>query len=209
MAKYITLDNLKVFLDSIATWMKEKYTKKDELKTINGQSIVGSGDITIINSETDLTNYFVDDSCYINNDGNVSFKNIEADGDLKTYGNLNVELDSILTGDLNVQGSVSCSNSLEVNGSLTVNDKNVENAIDSLQASTFTHTDTDSVDHYRLTWFTSSGGNRNVDIPTYTGKNFNSIEDAMDPNTGGSFLADGGLIEDLLDYIDQYIDSKI
>lgn len=341
MAKYITLDNLKVFLNSITAWVKEqKYTKKDELKTINGQSIVGSGNITI-NSETDLTNYFTDDSYYINKDGDVSFKNIDAsgnltsygdlyvesnstimgdlsvqgttttgnlkvpgttyigdlgvgilnalgtttmgnmtisadndknttisadkiiletdnitltatqthientvyseggkiigldsvngettweidntcgnayfknievDGDLTTYGNLNVELNSTLLGNLDVQGNVSCSNSLTVNGSLTVNNKNVVNAIDSLQASTFTHTDTDSVDHYRLTWFTSSGGGRNVDIPTYTGKKFNSIEDAMDPNIGGSFLADGGLIEDLLDYIDQYIDSKI
>ena len=77
----------------------------------------------------------------------------------------------------------------------------INNSIISLQQSTFTGTE--AVNYYRLTWFTSSGGNRNVDIPTYQGKGFTNIQDL-----NGVFMADYKMVYDILDYVDNAISQS-
>lgn len=74
----------------------------------------------------------------------------------------------------------------------------INNSIMSLQQSTFTGAENEN--YYRLTWFTSSGGNRNVDIPTYQGKGFTNIEDL-----DGVFMADYKMVYDILDYVDNAV----
>lgn len=71
----------------------------------------------------------------------------------------------------------------------------LKESVTALQQSTFSGTE--NSDYYRLTWFTSSGGGRNADIPTYSGKGFASIEDI-----DGVFLADYKMVYDILDYVD-------
>lgn len=74
----------------------------------------------------------------------------------------------------------------------------LSNSITALQQSTFTGTE--DVSYYRLTWFTSSGGARNVDIPTFYGKGFVSLEDALEANA--PFMADAAFIEGIYSAID-------
>lgn len=74
----------------------------------------------------------------------------------------------------------------------------INQAITSLQQSTFTGTS--NVGYYRLTWFTSSGGARNVDIPTFYGKGFVSLEDALEANV--PFMADAAFIDGIYSAID-------
>lgn len=72
---------------------------------------------------------------------------------------------------------------------------NLTASVTALQASTFTGAENET--SYRLTWFTSSGGARNVDIPSYSAKGFASIEEVE-----GVFMADYRMVYDILDYVD-------
>ncbi len=72
---------------------------------------------------------------------------------------------------------------------------NLQTDVTALQKSTFTGAEQEN--SYRLTWFTTSGGARDWDIPAYSAKGFAGIEEVE-----GVFMADYRMVYDILDYVD-------
>ena len=133
---------------------------------------------------------------YVNSDGNVGIGTIYPTYKLDVNGTFNVSGDATIGGEtVATQVWVNSQDFAKASDLTSIN-----NSISSLQASTFTGANAPEGKGYTLTWFTQSGGGRNVTIPAY-----GEITDGLAGIGQNVALVDQWLIADLISYVDDAV----